>query len=82
MTRCHYCPERATTRDHVVPRKKLRRLTIPTNHPFFSLNIVPACADCNARKGHKRSTCTCLVCTALWRDYELLLRGVLEGAAP
>lgn len=40
---CHYCGGKATTRDHIVPRSK--------GGKNGNGNIVPACYQCNKRKG-------------------------------
>jgi hypothetical protein len=68
MPACHYCPARATTRDHIVPRLYMRRWTehfelLPVN------NIVPACEPCNNRKAAAKSACCCDACLAAWSQY-------------
>lgn len=73
---CHYCPAEATTRDHIVSRKKFRTLPTGREHPFFVLNIVTACGDCNSRKGHRRSSCECERCAQVWLMYHRLRSGV------
>lgn len=45
LGRCAYCPEPATTWDHVLPVSAGGR-TVPGN-------IVPACVSCNSRKGNR-----------------------------
>ena len=54
MIKCHYCPEPATTRDHIVPRSKGGRNA--------AWNIVPACVSCNSAKAAKDPTCSCEIC--------------------
>lgn len=43
--RCHYCPERAETIDHLTPLSR--------GGPNLLNNMVPACKPCNMRKGKK-----------------------------
>lgn len=62
---CHYCGERATTRDHVVPRAHVRVRVTDGAPP----NTVPACYACNQAKGQRRSPCACEVCETAWRRY-------------
>jgi 5-methylcytosine-specific restriction endonuclease McrA len=40
---CHYCDHPAATRDHVIPWS--------LGGPTCKWNLVPACYDCNHRKG-------------------------------
>jgi hypothetical protein len=57
---CVYCGERrAVTRDHVIPRAVLRtyNATAPDDAPSVPpewLGEVPACLECNVRKGRRR----------------------------
>jgi 5-methylcytosine-specific restriction endonuclease McrA len=43
--KCAYCGEKATTMDHVDPKKNLG--------PHLWENVVAACQKCNNKKGHK-----------------------------
>lgn len=61
---CHYCPARATTRDHIVARAHLPRLGVPLL--FHQANVVPSCGPCNSYKSHYRSDCECDVCLMAW----------------
>lgn len=56
---CHYCGGEAKTKDHIIAR-----CWIPKGTPQFinEANKVPACSDCNGRKGFKRSDCDCPIC--------------------
>lgn len=60
-TICTYCGECATTLDHVLPISAAAALhdVIVSDRPRFrhSLKIVPCCADCNSRLGHRVFTC-------------------------
>lgn len=58
---CHYCGYLANTRDHIVPRS----LGLGSGDD----NIVPACGQCNSRKGSLRSDCACERCVAAWEKY-------------
>lgn len=55
---CHYCreafPHYDITKDHIVPKSRGGR-----NHIS---NYVPACHDCNRRKGSNTPTCPCPTC--------------------
>jgi len=51
---CHYCPEVATSRDHIVP--------LSLGGPMAQANIVMACGPCNVRKGNGLTTCECAKC--------------------
>jgi len=51
---CHYCGDRATTRDHIVPK-----ILGGTNGLF---NLVPCCTRCNRRKGADWPVCDCDKC--------------------
>lgn len=51
---CHYCMQEATTRDHIVPKKR------HGVNAYF--NLVPACEDCNTKRGYSPSGCTCAFC--------------------
>jgi 5-methylcytosine-specific restriction endonuclease McrA len=66
---CHYCDAPATTRDHIVPRSKLRLLAHQFTYLSDTPNIVPACQPCNQRKSDLRSDCTCPRCCAAWAAY-------------
>lgn len=65
-TICHYCGERATTQDHIVPRADLPRPMSRLPYWFRSNDVVPACFDCNGRKGWLRSDCDCDHCHWAW----------------
>ena len=49
-TRCSYCGRRAQCRDHVVP-KSLWVTVSAVRWPCDLTGTVPACNDCNMRKG-------------------------------
>ena len=71
--KCHYCSAIATSQDHIVP-KSIGGSDLPEN-------IVPACIDCNSKKGNDFPTCTCATCqravvayrTSVENDVRLLL---------
>ena len=69
--RCHYCKNKglivhADTVDHIVPRCQLIPLAAQP-HWFRDLNRVPACFDCNNKKGNSRSDCCCETCLWAWK---------------
>lgn len=64
---CHYCGERARTRDHVVPRSRLERGSLMLGQIIG--NTVPACHSCNQRKGTLRVADCCSRCETLWVQY-------------
>lgn len=72
MAHCHYCLAPATTRDHIIPKHRVRKLGLRVGHPFHSLNIVPSCGDCNQRKGNRMPTCDCERCREAGRQYQRL----------
>lgn len=43
---CHYCPEPATTKDHIVPSSW---------GGGGDKNLIPACAPCNTKKGGREA---------------------------
>jgi hypothetical protein len=51
---CHYCEERATTLDHIVPKA--------LGGPDRKENLVPACQRCNEAKDSQMPTCRCQTC--------------------
>jgi len=63
---CHYCGERASTEDHIVPRADLPKPMAKVPYWFRSLDVVPSCLDCNGRKSWFRSDCACEHCTWAW----------------
>lgn len=63
---CHYCKGKARTEDHVVPRCALPRPLSRLPEWFRSMNVVPACKNCNNDKGAARSSCACKQCTNAW----------------
>lgn len=65
-TVCHYCGGKATTEDHIVPRAILPKPLSRLPYWFRSNDVVPACFDCNGRKGCEMSDCTCDHCTWAW----------------
>lgn len=65
-TICHYCGGRATTEDHVVPRRALPKPLSRLPYWFNAMNVVPSCKHCNNRKSHRRSTCACQQCRGAW----------------
>lgn len=81
--RCHYCPRGAPevpmTRDHIVPRYRVRALRLPGGHFFFGLNLVPACDDCNQLKAYMARMCSCPKCWKAW-DTFLVLKEVVLAA--
>ena len=55
--RCHYCGQQpGTTNDHVIPKS--------LGGTDDTRNYVPACPDCNRRKGNDLPTCRCDRCAA------------------
>ena len=82
--RCHYCqrgaPEVPMTRDHIVPRYRVRALRLNGGHFFFGLNLVPACSECNQLKGYMARMCSCDKCWKAW-DAFLVLKRQLLGVA-
>jgi hypothetical protein len=74
--RCHYCqrgaPEVFMTRDHIVPRYRVRALRLHGGHLFFGMNLVPACSDCNGLKGYMARMCSCVKCVKAWDVYLVL----------
>lgn len=80
---CHYCergaPEVRMTRDHIVPRYRVRALRLPGGHPLFGMNLVPACEDCNQLKGHSARMCDCVKCVRAWNTY-LVLRELVASS--
>lgn len=62
---CHYCPQPATTEDHVVPRSLYRHTF--SWHPawFRDQAVVPACAPCNEAKSSFHVSC-CVTCEWVW----------------
>lgn len=80
---CHYCREApATTRDHIVPRSRVRSANVGTVS-----NIVKACGPCNTYKDNKRSDCLCPACLLAWETYgppgwrTWEVRGVIRRAS-
>lgn len=63
---CHYCGRKATTEDHIVPRSILPKPMSQVPYWFRSNDVVPACLDCNGRKGSEMSDCVCAQCTWAW----------------
>lgn len=53
-SRCHYCGQAATTRDHIVPKSK--------GGGDGHWNLVPACKKCNQAKADTDPTCQCRKC--------------------
>lgn len=51
---CHYCGERASTLDHIVPRS--------AGGPSCQWNLVGSCSPCNSIKSSYRGVCTCFRC--------------------
>jgi hypothetical protein len=77
---CHYCGEKATTEDHIVPRAVLPKPMSKLPYWFRSNDVVPACLDCNGRKGEEMSDCTCDQCTWAWNT--ALACFIPEGTRP
>jgi hypothetical protein len=65
-TVCHYCGGKATTEDHIVPKSILPKPMSRVPYWFRSNDVVPACFDCNGRKGAEMSDCDCAQCTWAW----------------
>lgn len=63
---CHYCGDKATTEDHIVPRCDLPRPMSRVPYWFRSCNVVPSCAPCNNYKSNWRSDCMCDHCSWAW----------------
>ncbi len=80
---CHYCargaPEVFMTRDHIVPRYRVRALRLPGGHPFFGMNLVPACGDCNQFKGYEARLCECTKCWKAWDYFQVLKTTILTS---
>ena len=72
---CHYCNEAVgTTKDHIIPKSWSGR---------GKRNLVPACSDCNSRKGHQPPKCQCRRCRdAVYRWLRNVLPGILETCPP
>lgn len=74
--RCHYCDvgasEAPMTKDHIVPRYRVRALRLDTGHFFFAMNLVPACTECNGLKGYMARMCSCPKCWMAWDAYLVL----------
>lgn len=70
---CHYCPARATTWDHVIPRSK--------GGADGRRNLIPACKPCNVAKSDDMPTCSCRHCrrAVQWWRHRLT---VLSAAPP
>lgn len=68
------------TKDHIVPRYRVRALRLHGGHLFFGLNLVPACRDCNGLKGYAARMCSCPRCWQAW-DTFVVLKVQLLGAA-
>lgn len=79
--RCHYCgvgaPERPMTKDHIVPRYRVRALRLDGGHFFFGLNLVPACEPCNQLKAYQARMCSCAKCWQAWDAYLVLKTTML-----
>lgn len=58
---CHYCPDEATTLDHIVPKC--------VGGPSRQWNLVGACGPCNRFKGNLRGVCICFDCIAAERMF-------------
>jgi hypothetical protein len=69
------------TRDHIVPRYRVRALRLPGGHRFFGMNLVPACVDCNQLKGHWARMCSCSKCWQAWDMFVVLKQAILGAAA-
>lgn len=68
---CAYClKKRATNRDHVVPRSIAKRYNLPEALKA----TVPACFDCNNRKGTRK------LIPASWACHIPALQEVIPGA--
>lgn len=63
------------TKDHIVPRYRVRALRLMGGHPFFGMNLVKACTDCNQLKGYFARMCSCSKCVRAW-DVFVVLRAV------
>lgn len=82
MPACHYCPAPGVTKDHVIPRHRVRKkVKAPPHHPFYVLNVVPCCEDCNQRKKNRFPTCGCGHCRCVVVMYVALTTGQLVKAA-
>jgi len=74
---CHYCGDKATTDDHVVPRSLLPKPQSLLPYWFRAMNVVPACAPCNGAKANHRSDCHCTQCVRAWGSAAALY-GIVE----
>lgn len=64
---CHYCGDKAASEDHIVPRARLPKPLSQLPYWFRSMDVLPACNDCNWMKSHYRSDCVCDHCTWAWK---------------
>lgn len=74
---CHYCGRGADvkvsmTKDHIVPRYRVRALRLVGGHWFFGLNLVKACEPCNQLKGYYARMCDCTKCVRAWDAFVVL----------
>ena len=84
---CHYCGDKATTDDHIVPKSAFSVHQSALPYWFRQHNIAPCCFDCNQFKANFRSDCECNQCTWVWKvalsmflaeDYIVLIRRVIK----
>lgn len=66
-SKCHYCEGKAESVDHIVPRSLLPKPQSLLPYWFRSVNLVPACLECNGKKAALRSDCECEMCTWAWK---------------
>lgn len=73
---CHYCrdsfPHYDITKDHIVPKSRGGRNRVT--------NYVPACQECNRRKGSSTPTCPCPRCCTAVREHGKYLRTLPKDA--
>lgn len=60
--KCHYCPDEATTRDHIVPAA--------LGGKNGNYNLVPSCRRCNENKADEMPTCRCKKCRDAVRTWD------------
>lgn len=63
------------TKDHIVPRYRVRALRLVGGHLFFGMNLVKACEPCNQLKGYFARMCDCPKCVRAW-DVFVVLREI------
>lgn len=70
--RCHYCPDIATTIDHIVPLGKGGSRQV--------WNEIPACGPCNTRKSSTLPDCFCAKCARAVHLWTIELESLVKEA--